>query len=109
MTMRQFSVGDKVSYHPIVGGAAESHGHEITHIELQPNNFGRDVAWVTGKRGCVALDALSNDRCPPVPPKPRLSRSQKRYRAYRSSESDEPFGDWLKNRYWDDYRARHGA
>jgi len=40
----------------------------------------------------------------PTPPK--LTRSQKRYRAYLKSDSSETFGEWLKNPYWNDYRAR---
>lgn len=40
------------------------------------------------------------------PAAPKVSRSKQRYQAYLKSESDEKFGDWLKNPYWDDYRAR---
>lgn len=57
--MSDFKVGDKVNYHSIIGEAITSNGHEITHIELEPNNFGNDVAWITNKSGCVALQALS--------------------------------------------------
>lgn len=40
----------------------------------------------------------------PLPEK--LTRSQRRYRAYLSAEATESFGDWLKNKYWDNYRQR---
>lgn len=43
------------------------------------------------------------------PKPPKLTRGQRRYRAYLQSESDETFGEWLKNGYWDDYRKRHNA
>lgn len=56
---QKFKEGDKVNYHELIGGPVTSTGHEITDIEMKPNNFGSDVAWVTGKRGCVALDALT--------------------------------------------------
>lgn len=56
---RSFKKGDKVNYHSIIGGPVTSTGHEIKTIQLEPNNFSSDVAWVTGKSGCVALEALS--------------------------------------------------
>lgn len=57
--MSNFEIGDKVDYHSIIGGEITSKDHEIKHIELEPNNFGCDVAWISGKSGCVALEALS--------------------------------------------------
>lgn len=36
----------------------------------------------------------------------KLTRSQRRYRTYLSADSGERFGDWLKNKYWDNYRQR---
>lgn len=101
-------VGDTVNYHSIIGGPATSEGHKILHIEQEPNNFGCDVAWISGKSGCVAMSALSND-AHPHPEKKPITRSQRRYRAYLASESVESFGDWLKNSYWDDYRKRKGV
>lgn len=53
--------GDKVNYHSIIGGEVTSKDHEVISIEKMPNNFGRDVAWITNKRGCVALKALTMD------------------------------------------------
>lgn len=29
-------------------------------MQLAPNNVGRDVAWITDKAGCVAMDALTH-------------------------------------------------
>lgn len=37
------------------------------------------------------------------------TRSKRRYQAYLHSESDESFIDWLKNKYWNDYRKRHNC
>lgn len=58
--MSAFKEGDKVNYHSFIGGPVSSTGHEIKQIQLQPNNFGEDVAWITGKSGCVSLEALSH-------------------------------------------------
>lgn len=51
--------GDTVNYHEIAGGKATSTGHIIKAIEREPNNYGGDVAWVSGKSGCVSMDNLS--------------------------------------------------
>lgn len=59
MKKTRITVGYKVDYHSIVGGPVTSTGHTIRAVERRPNNYGRDVAWVTGKAGCVALDALT--------------------------------------------------
>ena len=40
------------------------------------------------------------------PKPPKMTRGQKRYQLYLSSESDQSFGEWLKDPYWDEYRAR---
>lgn len=37
------------------------------------------------------------------------TRSKRRYQAYLHSESDESFIDWLRNKYWDDYRKRYNC
>ena len=55
-----FMVGDKVDYHSVIGGPVTSTGHTILAVERKPNNYGRDVAWISGRAGCVALDALSH-------------------------------------------------
>ena len=55
---------DLVDYHSIIGGEVTSTGHQVKVIERAPNNYGRDVAWITGKRGCVALGALSKSNPP---------------------------------------------
>jgi len=57
--MVNFKVGDIVNYHSIIGEEVTSTGHVITNIKLIPNNFGGNVAWITGKAGCVHFDALS--------------------------------------------------
>lgn len=104
-----FNVGDSVNYHSYIGGTVTSGPHEVIAIELQPNNYGTDVAWITGKAGCVALAALSNKANPMQDPPKTMTKSQRRYEAYLSSESNETFGEWLTNHYWDDYRVRHGV
>lgn len=53
------AVGDRVCYHSIIGGPVTSMGHTVVAIDRAPNPFGCDVAWITGKAACVALDALS--------------------------------------------------
>lgn len=37
------------------------------------------------------------------------SRSKRRYLAYLHSETDEGFMEWLKNKYWDDFRKSYGC
>lgn len=54
---RQFSVGDRVHFHPIIGGKHDGKVYEISHIGDIPSREG--VAWLKGKAGCVALEALS--------------------------------------------------
>jgi len=51
--------GDAVNYHAVIGKGVTSTGHKIREILREPNNYGSDVAWITGKSGCVAMDALS--------------------------------------------------
>lgn len=52
-----FKVGDVVDYHSIIDGEVTSKAHVITDIgEL---GHGETVAWITNKRGCVSLKALS--------------------------------------------------
>lgn len=90
-----FKTGDIVNYHSIIGGAITSEGHEITFIDRQPNNFGCDVAWITGKSGCVAIAALSNDAQPMQLPEKPLSRSQKRYKEYIDSEYSGTYAEYI--------------
>lgn len=52
-------VGDKVNYHSFSGGEITSNDHKVTDIVLMPNNFGEDVAWISGKSGCVSISHLS--------------------------------------------------
>lgn len=55
----EFEKGDLVAYHSIIGGPITSIGHTVQSIELMPNNYGTNVAWITGKTGCVSIAALS--------------------------------------------------
>ena len=89
--------------------AGEGH-HDMPSIERlikghymikQPANIkllGEDCFAVTEAGRDAAIRAL------PLPSK--MTRSQRRYEAYLKSETDESFGEWLKNPYWDDYRKR---
>ena len=51
--------GDKVDYHGMYDGPIDSTGHTVKAIKYAPNNYGCDVAWITGKAGCVAMRCLS--------------------------------------------------
>jgi hypothetical protein len=89
-----FKVGDKVNFHSIIGGDITTPDHIIQTIQRMPNNFGCDVAWISGRSGCVALDALSNEANPPKIYE-KISRSKKRYQEYLKSEVSESFPEWL--------------
>jgi hypothetical protein len=39
------------------------------------------------------------------PKPPNMTRGQKRYQKYLDSDCCQSFGDWLKDPYWDEYRA----
>jgi len=94
-----FKKGDMVNYHSLIGGEITSKGHVIEMINRAPNNFGCDVAWISDKAGCVAIDALSNFENPMTIEIPkRLTRSEKRYKDYLHSETDETFFEWLKRK-----------
>lgn len=49
--------GDIVAYHPIIAGPAETNGHTVTSVF--PAASGNMVAFITGKRAYVAIEALS--------------------------------------------------
>lgn len=55
--MTRFQVGDVVDYQAVIDGPVTSRGHVITLLGSLPS--GRAVAWITGKTGCVAIEALS--------------------------------------------------
>lgn len=92
-----FKIGDVVNYHSVIGEEITSTGHIIKHIDLAPNNFGCNVAWITGKSGCVCIEALSNELNPMKPYKKpiKLTRSQKRYQEYVKSEYNGTFAEYL--------------
>ncbi len=53
--MQPYQLGDKVRYHPIIGGPHDEREYEIRAIQ-----FGkRTLVWLKGKSGCVAAEALS--------------------------------------------------
>lgn len=54
--MDKFKVGDIVNYHSVLGGPVTSTHHQITHIEKRN---GKLIAFITEKRGVVALNCLS--------------------------------------------------
>jgi len=60
--MEKLYIGDVVNYHSTIDGEITSSKHTITAIEYAPNNYDCDVAWITDKSGCVALQALSKEQ-----------------------------------------------
>jgi hypothetical protein len=103
---KYFEVGDTVNYHSIIGGPVTSTGHTIRLICMEPNDFGCNVAWVTGISGCVAIEALSNEQKPAPPPKPKMTKSQQRYANYLSCDyldGDQGFGWFIKSGYYKEF------
>ena len=66
MKLEQIAVGDKVDFHLWVGGEAKSVGHTVLEVWPKPNNFGSDVARISGRSDWVATAALtrSDDETP---------------------------------------------
>ncbi len=56
----EFKEGDLVNYHSIKGGSITSQNHIVTAVETMPNNYGCDVAWISDKSSCVAVESLSH-------------------------------------------------
>lgn len=56
MRIADLSTGQKVRFHPIIGG---KHDGNIYTVHSIGDLHGRHVAWLEGKAGCVAVDALS--------------------------------------------------
>lgn len=54
---QSFKVGDKVHYHPIIGGPSD--GQVYTISVLEKLNGKTPVAWLHEKRGCVSQSAIS--------------------------------------------------
>ena len=59
MKKKGVEVGDKVYYHSVINGPATSKDHVVIKVLKKPNNFGQDVAWISGKAGCVSMKALT--------------------------------------------------
>ena len=57
--MSELKIGDEVNYHPILNKDIGVKRGTITDIAREPNNFGCDVAWITGKAGCVGMEHLT--------------------------------------------------
>jgi len=49
--------GDCVDYHSIIGGPITSRDHVVQEVGSIPSCSA--VAWISNKRGCVSVDALS--------------------------------------------------
>lgn len=67
-----FKAGDVVDYHARIGGPVTSTGHEVESVGFLSS--GHEVAWITGKIGHVAIEALSPSGLAPTPeiaPAPR--------------------------------------
>lgn len=48
----QVKVGDVVDYHSIIDGPTTSRGHVVEVVQ-------GDMVWISGKSGCVDVDALT--------------------------------------------------
>lgn len=55
-------VGEVVDYHSVIGEDATETGKVVKHVGELPS--GEPVAWLFGKRGCVAMDALTPKHWP---------------------------------------------
>lgn len=103
--MNSITVGSKVNYHSYIGGSVTSTGHTVLSISLAPNSFGCDVAWITGKTGCVAVAALSLEGSVIVqqpkqaPLTGRQAKSKARY--MRFIEYGECFDNFRQFLSWD--------
>lgn len=73
----------------------------------------RGASVLTGGDSCFVVTPQGVDyvalNSPAAPTPPKRTRGQRRYMAYLAAECGESFGEWLKNPYWNDQRARHGA
>lgn len=60
MKHSEIKIGDTVTYYGILGDdTTKSEGHIVLNIIKMPNNFGCDVAWISEKSTCVAIENLS--------------------------------------------------
>lgn len=57
--LAKIAVGETVDFHLRIGGEVTSAGHTVTEVWLKPNNFGCDVARISGRSGWVATAALT--------------------------------------------------
>ncbi len=55
----RIKVGDVVDYHAVIGGEVTSTGHTVLAVFPKPNNFGCEVAKISGRSGVVAASALT--------------------------------------------------
>lgn len=55
--MEEVTIGEMVRYHPIIDGEHDGKEYKVTAFDTLPS--GRRVVWLKGKRGCVAIEALS--------------------------------------------------
>ena len=62
MTTPALQVGDAVFYHPILGEPHDGVRRTVRQIGNIPSAK-NPVAWVTGKAGCVLIEALSRAAC----------------------------------------------
>lgn len=58
MKSEDLKVGNKVGYSIFENQKPVGVG-KVKSIHLEPNDFGCDVAFVTGKSGCVAISHLT--------------------------------------------------
>lgn len=56
MKAKDVTIGMRVRFHPIIGG---KHDQNVYTVVAVGKVCDQQVAWVTGKAGCVAVAALS--------------------------------------------------
>jgi hypothetical protein len=60
MKLADIHVGDVIRYHPVIGEPDNGRDYTVRATGTMPS--GHDVAWLDGKAGCVAVEALTRPR-----------------------------------------------
>lgn len=59
--------------------------------------------------GFSVTDAGRVEATKSLPEPPKLSRSRKRYLLFLGLDLDIKYGEWLKDKYYNEYRCSHGC
>lgn len=85
--------------HFVAGGIDVSRCRELVDLGFMSES---GASPLTGGSPCFHVTTAGRTAVELESPKPpKLSRSKQRYRDYLRSESDESFGDWLRNGRWE--------